>query len=233
MRPGSSDGNRGVRVLGGELSALVRLVGALSWRTSAGDTLHQSDGHPVPVVLVHGFLGDPTNFAALRRELSRHGIRRFSCFAYPPRVDYQRLATRFGEHLATVCRETGAMQADVVAHSLGGLVARYFVQTGGGGLVRRLVTLGTPYLASTNPSQELSIFAEHDVLVPPPRDGAHRRTHVVPACGHLGLLTDERVVPVVVRHLTRAAATGHRRSGPTSIASHPAPVPSAWRNAAP
>jgi pimeloyl-ACP methyl ester carboxylesterase len=60
------------------------------------------------------------------------------------------------------------MQVDVVAHSLGGLVARYFVQTGGALVVRRLVTLGTPYLASTNPSQEVSIFAEHDILVPPP-----------------------------------------------------------------
>jgi hypothetical protein len=66
------------RALGGELSALVRLVGAWSWRTSAADTLDHADGHPVPVVLVHGLLGDPTNFGAIRRELCRHGIRRFS-----------------------------------------------------------------------------------------------------------------------------------------------------------
>ena len=200
----------GVRVLGGELSALVRLVGALSWRTSAADTLHHADNHPVPVVLVHGLLGDPTNFVTIRRELSRHGIRRFSCFGYPPRVDYQRLAARFGEHVEAVCRDTGTMQVDVVAHSLGGLVARYFVQTAGDRVVRRLVTLGTPYLASTNPSQELSIFAERDVLVPAPQDGARRRAHVVPACGHLGLLTDERAATAIVRYLTR----------PTAVARH-------------
>src|SRR5690349_20244001 len=100
----------GVRVLGSELYALVQLVGAMSWRTSAVDTLDQAGSHPVPVVLVHGLLGDPTNFVAVRRELSRHGIRRFSCFGYPPRVDYQRLAGRFGEHIAAVGRKTGATQ---------------------------------------------------------------------------------------------------------------------------
>jgi len=201
----------GANVLMSELSALVRIIGGLSWRSSAADTLCHTDSHPVPVMLVHGFLGDATNFATLRRHLFRHGIRRFSCFGYRPRLDYQRLARVFGEHVEAVCRDTGATQVDVIAHSLGGLVARYFVQTGGRRSVRRLVTLGTPYLASANPSQELSVFAEHDVLVPPPRDGARRRAHVVPACGHLGLLTDERAVAAIVRHLTRTVAT--RRIG--------------------
>jgi len=201
---GSRAGGLGsLRVLGGELSALVRVVGALPWRSTAADTLNDEDGHRVPVVLVHGILGDATNFATLRRHLARHGIRRFSSFGYFPRLDYQRLATRFGEHLSAVCRNTGVPQVDVVAHSLGGLVARYFVQTDGGGRVRRLVTLGTPYLAYTNPSQEFSIFAEHDPIVPPPTDRARRRTHVVGACGHLGLLTDERVLGAVVRYLVR------------------------------
>ena len=114
-----------------ELFALVRVVGALSWRSSAADTLDHTDSHPVPVVLVHGFLGDATNFANLRRHLCGHGNRRFSCFGYRPRLDYQRLARRLGEHVAAVCRDTGATQVDVIAHSLGGLVARYFVQTDG------------------------------------------------------------------------------------------------------
>jgi len=194
-----------LRVLGGELSALVRVVGALPWRSIAADTLDDEDGHPVPVVLVHGILGDATNFATLRRHLARHGIRRFSSFGYLPRLDYQRLAARLGEHVSAVCRETGGAQVDVVAHSLGGLVARYFMQTGGAGFVRRLVTLGTPYLAYTNPPQELSIFAEHDAIVPPPVDRARRRMHVVGACGHLGLLTDERALGAVVRYLVRPA----------------------------
>ncbi|HXJ34583.1 MAG TPA: alpha/beta fold hydrolase [Candidatus Eisenbacteria bacterium] len=196
-------GLRGLRVLGSELSALVQVVSALPRRSLATDTLDDGYGHPIPCVLVHGVLGDSTNFTTLRRHLARHGIRRFSSFGYRPRLDYQRLTAPFGEHVSRVCRETAAPQVDVVAHSLGGLVVRYFVQTVGAHLVRRLVTLGTPYLACTNPSQELSIFAEHDAIVPPPLDGAHRRMHVIEGCGHLGLLTDERVLAAVLRDLIR------------------------------
>jgi pimeloyl-ACP methyl ester carboxylesterase len=191
----------GARVLGSELSALVGVIGALPWRASAADTLDHEDGHPVPCVLVHGILGDATNFVTLRRHLARQGIRRFSSFGYRPRLDYQRLAVRFGEHVSRVCRETATPQVDIIAHSLGGLVARYFVQTSGAHLVRRLVTLGTPYLACANPSQELSIFGEQDAIVPPPFDRARRRIHVVDSCGHLGLLMDERALAAVVRHL--------------------------------
>ena len=190
-----------LRVLGSELFALVWVIGALPWRASAADTLDHEDGHPVPCILVHGILGDATNFVTLRRHLARRGIRRFSSFGYRPRLDYQRLAARFGEHVSRVCRQTAAPQVDIIAHSLGGLVARYFAQTTGAHLVRRLVTLGTPYLACANPSHELSIFGGHDAIVPPPFDRARRRTHIVDACGHLGLLTDERALAAVVRHL--------------------------------
>jgi hypothetical protein len=198
---GATTGFGGLGVFASELSAFVRVVGALPWRSIASDTLDRETG--LPCILVHGVLGDGTNFASLRRHLARHGIRRFSSFGYRPRLDYQRLAVQFGEHVSQVCRETGACQVDVVAHSLGGLVARYFVQTAGGHLVRRLVTLGTPYLAHANPSQELSIFAEHDPIVPPPIDRTPRTMHVVTACGHLGLLTDERALRAVARHLVR------------------------------
>src|SRR5690606_38097343 len=44
------------------------------------------------------------------------------------------------------CERTGSRQVDVVGHSLGGLIARYYVQRlGGDGRVRTLVTLGTPH----------------------------------------------------------------------------------------
>jgi pimeloyl-ACP methyl ester carboxylesterase len=195
-----------VRALGSEISALARVVGSLPWRSRADDTLDAIGSHPVPVVLVHGLFGDATNFTSLRRHLARHGIRRFSSFGYLPRIDYPRLARRLHEHIDTVRRATSADQVDVVGHSLGGLLARYLVQTANGSPVRRLVTLGTPYLAYTNPPQELAVFAEHDPLVPPPGDGARRRMTVVPACGHLGLLADPRAHAAVARYLARPVA---------------------------
>jgi pimeloyl-ACP methyl ester carboxylesterase len=209
---GSWTGGLGsMRALGSELSALVRVVGALPWRSLADDTLEDGNGDAVPVVFVHGVIGDPTNFTTLRRHLARYGIRRFSSFAYRPRLDYQRLAPAFGEHLAAVRASTGADQVDVVAHSLGGLIARYAIQTGGASDVRRLVTLGTPYLADENPRQELAVFATGDVLVPPPSDRAYRRALVLDGCGHLGLLSDARALKAVTRHLRRPALGVQRR----------------------
>jgi len=209
---GSWTGGLGnLRVLGSELSALLRVVGALPWRSLADDTLDDGDGHAVPVVLVHGIFGDPTNFGSLRRYLSPHGIRRFSSFAYWPRLDYQRLAGRFAEHLACVRETTGAARIDVVAHSLGGLIVRYAMQTGAAAYVRRLVTLGTPYLAYENPAQELAVFAASDPLVPPPSDRARRKVVVLDDCGHLGLLSDVRALAAVARHLRRPAPRAEQR----------------------
>ena len=185
----------------GELAAFAQMIVSLPLRGLAAHTLADIDDHPVPVVLVHGILGDPTNFSVLRRHLGRNGIRRFSSFGYRPRLDYQRIARDLGAHIDAVQRETGAAQVDVIGHSLGGLVARYFVQAGGAQAVRRLVTLGTPYFAQVNPPQELAIFAADDALVALPSDGARRRMRVVPGCGHLGLLCDARVLEAIVRYL--------------------------------
>jgi pimeloyl-ACP methyl ester carboxylesterase len=202
-----------LRALGSEVSALAGVVGFLPWRSAACDTLDASGTHPVPVVLVHGLLGDPTNFAGLRRHLARHGIRRFASFGYAPRIDYPRIARDLHARIDAVRRETASQQVDVVAHSLGGLVARYLVQTSGAAVVRRLVTLGTPYLASTNPPQELAVFATGDALVPPPTDSARRRMLVVDGCGHLGLLTHPRALAAVVRHLTLSGIVAGRIHG--------------------
>jgi pimeloyl-ACP methyl ester carboxylesterase len=202
----------------GELGAFAGVVGALPFRSIALDTLDAPDHHPVPIVLVHGILGDPTNFVALRRHLARHGIRRFSSFAYRPRLDYQHLAAELVRHVEAVCWTTGATQVDVIGHSLGGLVARYCVQTGGATLVRRLVTLGTPYLAQPNPAHELAVFAAEDPIVPPPADRARRRMVVLEACGHLGLLTDARALDAVVRHLGPPALVARRATAVAAAA---------------
>ncbi len=185
----------------GELAALAQMACAFPLRGLGAHTLGDVDAHPVPVVLVHGILGDPTNFFVLRRHLARNGIRRFSSFAYRPRLDYQRISHDLAAHIEQVRKETGVAQVDVIGHSLGGLVARYFVQTTGTSMVRRLVTLGTPYLAIPNPTQELAVFGADDALVPPPYDNARRRMRVIKGCGHLGLLTDGRVLDAIVRYL--------------------------------
>src|SRR5256884_1146962 len=109
------------RTLGGELSALGTLALSLPLgRLLPRERFDPASPHPTPVVLVHGFLGDPTNFLVLRTYLAASGIRNFASFAYPPRFDYQRLAVRLGRAIESVCATTGATEVDVVGHSLGG-----------------------------------------------------------------------------------------------------------------
>ena len=69
---------------------------------------------------MHGFLGDPTNFLALRDHLASRGIRNFLSFSYPPRLDYQRLACRLGRMVEAVCLATGVVfENDVNLAALG------------------------------------------------------------------------------------------------------------------
>src|SRR5262249_55291911 len=143
-----------------------------------------------PVVFVHGLLGAPTNFLALRSTLAAHGIQNFASFSYGPRIDHQRLAPRLGRTLDAVCEATGAAQVDVIGHSLGGLLARYLLASGGGRRVRRLGTLGAPYFPGRLPRRELAVFGARDLLVPAPHPvhGPYGRVRIIADCGHLGLL---------------------------------------------
>jgi pimeloyl-ACP methyl ester carboxylesterase len=196
---------RTLRTLGGEVAALARMAWALPLGGFVAGEHPGEDGvHRTPVVMVHGLFGHPTNFGALRAFLAARGIRRFASFAYAPRIDYQRLAAGLAERIDAVRRETGAYQVDVVAHSLGGLTARYLIQAAGSTAIRRLVTLGSPYWTTANPPQELAIFGSGDAIVPPP---AVRPPHtiVVRDCGHLGLLHDRRVLRATARFLTTRA----------------------------
>lgn len=113
-----------------------------------------------PVVLLHGFIDNRSVFVLLRRSLARDGRQRIVSLNYSPLTcDIRTAAELLGRHVEEVCERTGSDRVDIVGHSLGGLIARYYVQCLGGDLrVRTLVTLGTPHsgtkaipLASAHP----------------------------------------------------------------------------------
>ncbi len=100
-----------------------------------------------PVVLLHGFIDNRSVFVLLRRSLAQHGRRPVESLNYSPLTcDIRTAAELLGRHIEEICERTGSREVDIVGHSLGGLIARYYVQRLSGDLrVRTLVTLGTPH----------------------------------------------------------------------------------------
>lgn len=103
------------------------------------------DARP-PVLLLHGFIDNRSVFVLLRRALAQHG-RRVETLNYSPLTcDVHAAAELLGRHIEELCERTGHARVDIVGHSLGGLIARYYTQRLGGDVrVRTLVTLGTPH----------------------------------------------------------------------------------------
>ncbi|MEV4330232.1 alpha/beta fold hydrolase [Streptomyces sp. NPDC049597] len=101
----------------------------------------------VPTVLLHGFVDNRSVFVLLRRALARYGPHHVECLNYSPLTcDIRTAAELLGRHVEEICARTGQREVDIVGHSLGGLIARYYVQRlGGDRRVRTLVTLGTPH----------------------------------------------------------------------------------------
>ncbi|MEU1051029.1 alpha/beta fold hydrolase [Streptomyces sp. NPDC005876] len=106
----------------------------------------QAESRP-PVVLLHGFIDNRSVFLLLRRSLAQHGRQQVESLNYSPLTcDIRTAAELLGRHIEEICERTGARQVDIVGHSLGGLIGRYYIQRlGGDHRVRMLVTLGTPH----------------------------------------------------------------------------------------
>jgi len=115
--------------------------------SGAPDTTRLPTPTRPPVVLLHGFIDNRSVFVMLRRSLAQHGRQQIESLNYSPLTcDIRTAAELLGRHIEEICERTGRPEVDIVGHSLGGLIARYYVQCLGGDVrVRTLVTLGTPH----------------------------------------------------------------------------------------
>ncbi|WP_052112361.1 esterase/lipase family protein [Knoellia subterranea] len=112
-----------------------------------------------PILLVHGFIDNRSIFTLLRRGLTRRGFGAVYAMNYSSVTkDVRTAAAQLGEEIEAIVAETGYGKIHIVGHSLGGLIARYYVtRLGGDAHVHTLVTLGTPhqgtYTAYTLPTR--------------------------------------------------------------------------------
>lgn len=130
------------------------------------------------VVFVHGLAANRSGFLPLQAYLRMCGHRHQHAFNYRSRGSIEQHALALKRELDQHVR---GGRIYIVAHSLGGLVARFYLQQlAGDRRVDRLITLGTPHLgtyaANFVPSgfvRQLlpgSPFVQHLNALPPPRE---------------------------------------------------------------
>ena len=100
-----------------------------------------------PILLIHGIMDNRSVFTVFRRALRRRGFGVVHAVNYGLLTgDLREAARDLRDHVEKLCEATGADKVHIVGHSLGGVIARYFVQRlGGSARVDTLVTLGSPH----------------------------------------------------------------------------------------
>lgn len=100
-----------------------------------------------PVLLVHGYIHNRSAFLAMSRQLKRAGFRYVDGVNYNALTDgIPEAAARLGAEVERVLDATGADRVMIVGHSMGGIVARYYIQElGGEDTVDTVITLGSPH----------------------------------------------------------------------------------------
>lgn len=180
----------------------------------------------VPVLLVHGYDMNRTTMWPLTWYLRSTGWRWAHAVNHGPWGNpIAGHARHLADRIAELKRVTGAARVDIVAHSMGGLIAGWYInRMDGASDVRRLVTIGTPwqgtwlaYLGQRSEARDLepesaviadvaqlpvpltSIWTPTDQIVVPARSSAiPGATSVeIPLAGHLDLLVDGRVFEAV------------------------------------
>jgi triacylglycerol lipase len=183
------------------------------------------------VVLVHGFCATAGVFRPMRARLEREAGARVATFTHAPGVRIRRIAHNLARLVDCVPR--GA-RITIVGHSLGGIVARWYVQEmAGHERIARTISLASPFQgvdvppllvgrdlhpgssllrrvrerSHESPVPHTSIVAGEDRLVP----GVHTAclgvgdVIVLPGRGHNALLFDDEVAGHVIDRMRAAA----------------------------
>lgn len=103
----------------------------------------------LPVLLLHGYVCNRGFMLPLRRYLRAHGIGAYSHNLEPVYAGIDSYADGLARRIDEILVATGAEKLVILAHSMGGLVARAYLRKYGSGHVAKLITLGTPHHGTT------------------------------------------------------------------------------------
>jgi pimeloyl-ACP methyl ester carboxylesterase len=99
-----------------------------------------------PVILIHGYGVSTMSWYWFMRMLARRGVARpMYALEYDWVASVEKSSQRLAQLVEHVLAEQDATEVDLVAHSWGGFVARWYVERGNGNpRVRRLIMISTP-----------------------------------------------------------------------------------------
>ncbi|MEO6776830.1 MAG: alpha/beta fold hydrolase [Kofleriaceae bacterium] len=189
-------------------------------------------GHgPRPIIVLHGYAMNRANFAVLAYRLRKAGLGPVFGFEYWTLGRVAAGARQLGWFVDEVRAATGADQVDLIGHSMGGVVARYYAALAGGhAAVAHLITIGSPHAGTDvggfgigHPARELvlgskliqrlqaapvatrltTILSEGDALVPASQQPeiAGAERIVYDDLGHVAMLGSRRVARVIIDRL--------------------------------
>lgn len=208
----------------GEPAAVAR-QGLLIARRWVRGVERRFEGEAPHVLFLHGYLAGGAVFDPMRAHVESALAHTTTDFEYGPHRAFEAVAEDLS---AYIDRIPPTIPLVLVGHSLGGLLARWYVEElGGAARVERIVTLATPHGgterariapgslgAALRPASAVirrldvdssvplvSIAGGDDRVVPVASASAVRnaRVEVIPGVGHNELLYDRRAHDVVVR----------------------------------
>jgi pimeloyl-ACP methyl ester carboxylesterase len=197
-----------------------------------------------PILLVPGYTQMQSNLWLLSARLWAAGLGpTYTINLKPWDASVVEHAKALSAYVDELLLATGAEQIDVVAHSMGGIVARLAEAGRITPRIRRLVTIGTPHrgtrvaelatgqggidlrvrsavlasLPPPAPGMIVAISSEHDNVIVPPenaRIGERGRDVIVEGVGHLAMLLDANVATEVAKALGEDVRTAEKVLAP-------------------
>jgi triacylglycerol lipase len=105
--------------------------------------IEQSD--TIPVLLVHGYGCNSGYWRSLSRHLTQARIVHAGVDLEPVLANIDSYQPQMTAAVNSLCLATGQKRVVIVAHSMGGLVARAWIKHHGCGQIAKLITIGTPH----------------------------------------------------------------------------------------
>jgi triacylglycerol lipase len=146
-----------------ETPASMRLEWRQAWRLFAGEFIatisssswampfHRFNKRPadnpagLPVLLIHGYGCNSGYWHPLSKVLMREHITHHAVDLEPVLASIDDYVPIVDKAVNTLCHESGHDRIIIVAHSMGGLVARAYLRDHGSAHVAKVITLGTPH----------------------------------------------------------------------------------------